>query len=125
MTRGKKGIVSVLEKTQEPLSVKQIREKIKTSPVPDMATLYRSLDLMVSLGIVREVTTGHGHSHYELAGTHHHHVICKKCGKIREVNVCIPSATEKKAASLSGMTILHHSLEFFGQCKKCPKKISC
>lgn len=125
MTRSKKSIVSVLEKAPHPLSVKQIREKIKTSPIPDIATLYRFLELLVELGMVTVVETGHGHSHYELRGKHHHHVICTKCGKIEEIEVCLPENLKNRVEISSKIKNLQHNLEFYGKCQKCPKKILC
>lgn len=51
------------------------------------ATVYNTLDLLVEAGLVRRVTLGDGMTRYErVSGSmNHHHLICTRCGKVKEV----------------------------------------
>lgn len=49
---------------------------------------------------------------------HHHHIVCRTCGKIENVEACILGELEKMLAQ-KGYTDLSHSLEFFGVCESC------
>ena len=52
-----------------------------------MVTVYRALDLLSGLGLVRRLDLGDG-PRYELAEDHHHHLICEGCGEITEFDEC-------------------------------------
>ena len=53
-----------------------------------LATIYRTIKLLIEAGIVREVRFGDGKSYYEaiMGKTHHDHLICVVCGKNIEFN---------------------------------------
>ena len=50
------------------------------------ATIYRTLELLVKSRLVRKVTFGENHTHYEhtFGHKHHDHLICVKCGNVLE-----------------------------------------
>jgi Fe2+ or Zn2+ uptake regulation protein len=51
-------------------------------PSLDRSTLYRTLKLLVELGLVVSADTGDGEMYYEIAKSHrHHHLVCRQCGK--------------------------------------------
>jgi Fur family ferric uptake transcriptional regulator len=115
-------ILDILETATSPLNPKQILGLI-TVKKPDLATIYRNLSLMESLGIIKSVDLGEGFRRYEInrPETHKHHIICKKCGKIGEVEECGLQETEKKIFRKIGFKIEEHRLEFFGVCALCRK----
>ncbi|MBD2185836.1 transcriptional repressor [Planktothrix sp. FACHB-1355] len=52
-----------------------------------LSTIYRTLKLMVRMGILRELELAEGHKHYELNQPyphHHHHLVCIQCNKTIE-----------------------------------------
>lgn len=113
-------LLGVLSKHEQPLIVTEIASKL---PNINQITIYRALVAMVEAGLVRKVDVQHAYTHYELVATkkHHHHAICSVCGRIEDVDACLPKSLEKdvlrhlkKFDSLTG-----HSLEFIGRCKKC------
>lgn len=112
-------VLELLKKTSKPLSIKSIQSKLAKEEI-DQATLYRIVSSLVEKEIIREVDLKHGHGHYELAtSSHHHHIICKKCGKIQDID-CDTTQIEKEVLKQSGFkSISNHSLEFFGTCKSC------
>jgi Fe2+ or Zn2+ uptake regulation protein len=92
----------------------------------NQTTVYRALEALAETGAVLRVDLGHAHAHYEVARKkdHHHHIICKSCGKIEDIEVCGPRELEstvlKKSKKFS--IIKSHALEFFGVCNICVKK---
>ncbi len=85
-----------------------------------LTSIYRSLDLFESLGIVFKMTNGSAVK-YKLCESenHHHHIICKACGNVVEVNFCDISDWSKKVAESTGYQVVDHQLNFFGFCKAC------
>ena len=87
LTKQREAIIKVLDSLEENLATAQhIFEKVtETNPGTNFSTVYRNLDLLVQEGILRKTSLGHEASYYELVtnDTHHHHMICKECGKIR------------------------------------------
>ena len=108
-------LLSLLKKAKYPLSVPEMFFKISANKT----TLYRELDWFVAQGLIIEVEFGDGKKRYEVASrNHHHHLVCKTCGKIEDVEV-----DEKVLlANIKNKTrfqINNHSLEFFGKCVNC------
>ncbi len=94
----------------------------------DSATIYRTISAFEDAGIIRRIDLGKAYkdsSRYELAGrisgNHHHHMICESCGAIEDFKKCIAEDISSLALSASSLfsRIDDHSLELFGQCKKC------
>ena len=89
-----------------------------------LATVYRSLELLGSLGILLKIEFGDGCSRYELNTTdpnlhRHHHLICMKCHKVIEFDEDKLDELEEEIANKSGFEILNHEVKFFGYCKDC------
>ncbi len=63
-------------------SVEDIHRRAKRSyPYLDVATVYRTVQLLKRLNVVTEIGIGH-RLHYEMAaeGARHHHMVCDECG---------------------------------------------
>jgi len=113
-------LLSVLRKARKPLSVERIMAGLQGRM--DRVTVYRALEALQKAGITRRVDMGHTHAHYELEGTeHHHHLICKKCGRIEDVLQCPVGDLERRVlrSSTHFKKIEGHALEFFGLCTSC------
>jgi Fur family ferric uptake transcriptional regulator len=82
-----------------------------------MVTVYRTLDLLTELGIVRRMELGDG-PRYELAEDHHHHMVCESCGDISEFELC-PLDPDKLLPESPGFKVRSHSLEVYGRCAAC------
>ena len=85
------------------------------------ATVYNSLELLVSCDLVRKHQFGKNLAQYEksFASKQHDHVVCVECKKV--VEFCDPRIQQIKdlTQELTGFLINHHSLIFFGKCKDC------
>lgn len=87
----------------------------------DRATVYRTLQLFVDLGIAKKVYTGFKYR-YELGDDlqeHHHHLTCLRCKNVLDVHTPeIEYAIEQTAAS-NGFRPVRHDLEITGYCARC------
>ncbi|MDI6765145.1 MAG: transcriptional repressor, partial [Thermodesulfobacteriota bacterium] len=50
---------------------------------------------------------------------HHHHIVCKKCGDVVELDFCNISEWSKKVMESTGYQVTDHQLNFYGLCKIC------
>ena len=95
-------------------SLEEIRARC---PEVGLVTVYRTLDLLNELGIVRRLDLGDG-ARYELAEDHHHHMICESCDDISEFDEC-PLDSTLLPVENSDFEIRSHSLEVYGRCAAC------
>lgn len=114
-------MMEILGKTKSPLSVSELLEKLSKKELkPNKTTVYREIEFLNKKGKVEEVDFGEGKKRYEGSGSHHHHIICIKCKKVKDIT--LEQDLDKfnaKIASQAGYKPVGHSLEFFGICKSC------
>lgn len=118
-------ILQVLDAATFPLSPSKILKQMARTDI-DQATVYRTLNSLRVAGKVRQIDLEHGHAHFEMAGRpEHHHVVCTNCGKVADFEGCVSDAMIRDALRQAKgfATIDHHSLELFGLCKACSKKL--
>jgi len=84
------------------------------------ATLFRSIDILSDLGILDRIEFGDGAIRYRVCSAgHHHHLICDRCHRIQEVDVCLPDRQLAGAAAEAGFSVDRHVLEVYGLCSHC------
>lgn len=94
-----------------------IRETDKTV---GRMTVYRTLELLSELGLIRPVYQGTGAAHYILLdGGHHHHLICSGCDAVIEFDECGLQDVGKLLAERFNFAIEGHLVEFYGRCQNC------
>ena len=83
------------------------------------ATVYRTLKLLVDCGLAHQRQFGDGQARYEVAGEHHDHLICTKCGVILEFEDDeIERLQDRIAQRLGGFKVVRHRHELYGVCPK-------
>ena len=77
-------ILSVIQEAEEHLSIDQITERVqKSNPFVSLSTIYRTLELLRELGLVRENHLPGEQPRYEVAaGKAHHHLVCRRCRSV-------------------------------------------
>lgn len=114
-----------LDNPEKHLSAEDVYDLLKESHSEiGLATIYRSLELLVELGILLKIEFGDGCSRYELTTTesnihHHHHIICESCGKVIEFEDDLLEPLEEAVEKEFGFKITNHQVKFFGKCKEC------
>lgn len=91
------------------------------------SSAYRSLSVLVDVGVVRRLVHLGDHALFELAEhltEHHHHLICESCGIV--LDVTLPDGVEEAmdrtfeaVASSLGFAPLHHAVDIYGTCAAC------
>lgn len=89
-----------------------------------LATVYRHLSLLVETERADVVRTGDGEAQYKMCGPrdsagpdeHHHHIVCRSCGRSVEVTGPEVEAWADKVAAAAGFTDITHTVELLGLC---------
>jgi len=83
-----------------------------------LTTVYRHLQLLAETGAVDVVHNRDGEATYRLCGSspHHHHLVCRACGRSVEIDGPEVEAWAEAVAHRSGYTAVSHTVEFFGLC---------
>lgn len=83
-------------------------------------TVYRTLDLLCDLGLLRPVYQGTGAAHYILMQDgHHHHLVCNNCSRVFEFDECMLDELPEQVAQRFGFEVRGHLLELYGMCANC------
>lgn len=121
-THQRLAVAEVVFFAAEHLSADEIAQRLAKRGGPvGTATLYRTLDLLVKSGLVKEHDFGEGFKRYEpmAAGQVHEHCICSSCGKVMEFS---NDRLERMIALLAEEVEFrphHHRLEIYGLCRSC------
>jgi len=124
MTPVRRLVIEKIISSETPLSAQALQKYLKTKGKSvNKTTVYRTLTLLVSEKIIKEVHLISGGVRYESSDLpHHHHLNCTTCGRIQEV-VCEDIETEverlKSRIGQKGFAIQSHNLEFYGVCEDC------
>ncbi|PIX25400.1 MAG: hypothetical protein COZ69_03385 [Deltaproteobacteria bacterium CG_4_8_14_3_um_filter_45_9] len=114
-------IYQELSNGKTPLSPQELYQSLlKKEKKIGLTSIYRSLDLFESLGMAFKIINGSSVK-YKLCEIedHHHHIICKACGNVVELNFCDISDWSKKVTESTGYQVTDHQLNFYGYCKAC------
>jgi Fur family transcriptional regulator, ferric uptake regulator len=86
------------------------------------ATVFRAIDLLVSIGVVERIDLQSGeHAYVSCVATHHHHVICSRCARATEIGDLGLGAIAREVARRTGYRVGEHRLELFGLCPDCQR----
>jgi Fur family ferric uptake transcriptional regulator len=89
-------------------------------PEISLATVYNTLNELVAMGVVLEVTAGSGPKRYDPnARTPHHHLVCRRCGTLRDVmfeSAFLPALDDHDRA---GFAVSSVEMVFHGLCPEC------
>ena len=125
LTGPRQAILQVLQQQAHPVSRKEVFAALRPGQC-DLATVYRSLNLLEEMGLVRRYDFGDGVARFEVmrndpAG-HHHHLVCTCCAAVVEILDCRAYDWEERIARESGFQRVTHRLEFFGLCPDCQEE---
>ncbi len=85
-----------------------------------LTTVYRALQALGEGGEVDSLVTDDGETVYRRCSPeHHHHLVCRSCGRTIEIAGPAVETWAHAVASENGFTDISHTLELFGQCGSC------
>ncbi len=86
-----------------------------------MATIYRTIDLFLEVGVISALSLKDSRVRYEVnwPENHHHHLICIGCGQIIEFGSCSFRLIAGEIEKVTRFKISEHELEAYGHCPQC------
>lgn len=94
----------------------QLRESV---PEVDLTTVYRTLELLEELGLVRHTHLGHGAPAYRPAGDQHIHLVCHSCGAVTDTDPALADELAARLEARSGFVLDRSHFTVFGRCGSC------
>ncbi|MEM7111190.1 MAG: transcriptional repressor [Chloroflexota bacterium] len=120
-TVARQAIVATLLESEGHITADDLAEKVRQqAPRVGRMTVYRTLELLCELGVVRPIYQGTGAAHYILmADGSHHHLICNRCHDVIEFDECAADAVMEQVAKQFNFHVSSHLLELHGLCEDC------
>lgn len=121
---------TLAENSGNHMTADEIYERVAEDyPEIGLATVYRTLQLLLKMQLVDRINLDDGCVRYEIGHLfdgemkhNHHHLICRTCGKVYPFGDDFLEELEKHIEETTGFHVLDHELKFYGQCKDCKKE---
>jgi Fur family ferric uptake transcriptional regulator len=112
------------------MTAEDIYELIRGNyPEIGLATVYRTLQLLLEMQLVDRINLDDGCVRYEIGHLfegdtkhNHHHLICRVCGRVLPFEDDLLEELEDHIETDTGFHVLDHQLKFYGLCKECLSK---
>lgn len=113
-----------LQNRGQHLSADEVYTQLKALyPNHGIATVYRTIDMLVELGVLKKLEFGDGRARFELwdpdEPQHHHHLICRHCGEVTEFQDDLMESLEAAIQRKTGFVIDDRMVKFYGLCRRC------
>jgi Fur family transcriptional regulator, ferric uptake regulator len=121
-TRQKRALAAVLESSDTFRSAQELYTELRASGENvGLTTVYNQLRALSESGEVDVLRSDDGESLYRrcATGDHHHHLVCRCCGRTVEVEGPEVERWAERVATQNGFVGVSHTLEVFGTCAEC------
>ena len=121
-TRQRRAVSAVLDELDGFASAQQIHGALGArGEKVGLSTVYRNLQALVDAEQVDALRGTDGEVLYRRceAGEHHHHLVCRRCGRAVEIAGSAVETWAQRVADEHGFTDLSHTVEIFGLCREC------
>jgi Fe2+ or Zn2+ uptake regulation protein len=120
LTQPRLAILQVLQENDEGLSAEEMHQQGQAICASlGLVTVYRTLDLLTELGLVRRLHSGQRCHSYACADTGYHYLICEHCRRVIEFPCAGLDGLIADVRKQTGYTITDHLLELSGLCPDC------
>jgi Fe2+ or Zn2+ uptake regulation protein len=92
-------------------------------PGVSLPTVYATLELFEQLGIVRRVNGGGGTLMWDTRADAHHHMICRNCGRIEDMETPLDLERARRSAARAGFRPDRAEVVVSGLCASCASKL--
>lgn len=104
------------------VSAQDLHQRIQaTGETIGLATVYRTLSSLAARGEVDALSAPDGTSMYRACAseTHHHHLVCRSCGRTVEIEAQPVEIWALEVAAAHGYTQAKHVVDIYGLCPRC------
>ena len=89
-------------------------------PRVSLATVYRTLRILVAEGLLCELPFGSSETRFGLVREErHYHFICDACHRIYDLPLPHDPRLEQAVRRVTGHEVNRHTVEFYGRCRDC------
>jgi Fur family transcriptional regulator, ferric uptake regulator len=120
-TRQRRAVAAVMQSFDDFRSAQDIHDLLrKAGENVGLSTVYRTLQTLADGGEVDVLRTEDGEALYRrCSDRHHHHLVCRTCGRTVEVAGPTVESWADAVAAEHGFADVSHTLEIFGTCPSC------
>ncbi len=125
VTNQRIGVLEALSDHEDShLTAEEIYDEVRVKyPEIGLATVYRTIQLLLGLQVIDQINLDDGCVRYEMRARdgqhHHHHLICLSCGKVVSFNGDLLETLEEHIRDTNGFQVVDHKVQLFGYCKEC------
>jgi Fur family ferric uptake transcriptional regulator len=122
VTKQRLAVSAALDELDDFVSTQELYRILQNQGVSvSLATAYRILQSLAEDGLVDVLRNGEGEAVYRRCAVtgHHHHLLCRNCGKAVEVEAPAVETWAARIAQEHGYTEVAHTVEIFGLCPDC------
>ncbi len=122
VTKQRLAVSAALDELADFVSTQELYRILQNQGVSvSLATAYRILQSLADEGLVDVLRNGDGEAVYRRCAVtgHHHHLLCRNCGKAVEVEAPAVETWAARTANEHGFTEVAHTVEIFGLCPDC------
>jgi Fur family transcriptional regulator, ferric uptake regulator len=125
LTPQREMVLAVICESEGHISADHILECVRARyPYINKSAVYRTLDLLAQLNLVNVTDFGEGRTLYEIhRHPHHHHLICRKCRHVVNVDERMLTPLAKSLRAEYGFQADLDHFAIWGTCNKCAKQI--
>jgi len=123
-TRQREALVHVLDEVDGFRTAQQLHAMlVERGDKVGIATVYRALQLLADADLVDIIHSEDGEASYRrCSARHHHHLICRECGRAVEAQSPAVETWVDAMAAEHGFSDVSHDLEIFGTCADCSSR---
>jgi Fe2+ or Zn2+ uptake regulation protein len=88
-------------------------------PGISLPTVYSTLELFEELGVVRRVNDGGGRLLWDTRGDDHHHLVCRRCGRVEDIDASLDLSSAQRSAHRAGFAPDRAEVVVSGLCADC------
>jgi Fur family transcriptional regulator, ferric uptake regulator len=120
-TRQRAAVIAVFDELDGFHSAQEVHARLRTSgDTIGLSTVYRAVQSLVEDGRLDSIRTGSGEVVYRRCSSqHHHHLVCRSCGRTVEVAGPAVERWADRVAGDHGFVDVSHTLDIFGTCSTC------
>ncbi|HIU63778.1 MAG TPA: transcriptional repressor [Candidatus Avacidaminococcus intestinavium] len=116
-------VYEVLAESQSHPNAEMLYNQLRPKyPSMSFATVYKTVEILSQLGLIKILNTGEGSSRYDAIISEHSHVQCNECGRVENVGPLSAADLDKEVAAKTGYKVEEKQFYFYGICGDCQKK---